>query len=234
MQHVSLGNGVAVACRRCGRPTETSYLAAAAVKDDLDRAHAAGPAPTLLLCGPEPFDHPDLHGIVTHAVRSGFPRVGLRTSGVALAQGGTASEYISAGVRFVEVEMLGGSNGSHDELSGLAGSFDAALAGIAKVRAAAEAEGVRFALRGRVPICRHTLQESPGIVAVLAKAGMSSVELACPPNMVSAAASEWLCAACDTGTVNGVWVAISGIGPESLGPCVLHANDVLQPQGGVS
>jgi len=230
-QHVSLGSGVAVACRRCGPRPQVSYLATEEVKDVLDRAHSAGPAAAIVFSGPEPFGHPDLHELIAHAVRAGFPRLGLRTSGAPLAEDDRASECVTQGVRFLEVEMLGGLRESHDDLSGATGSFDAAFAGIAKVRAVAEAEGIRFALRGRVPICRHTLQESPGIVAALARAGVSSVELACPPSLASAAAIEWLCAACDTGTVNGVWVAVSGVEPSSLGASVLHSNDILQERG---
>jgi MoaA/NifB/PqqE/SkfB family radical SAM enzyme len=172
-----------------------------------------------------PADHPELPRLAEHAARAGAPRIAVRTSGRSLADPAAAARLLDNGVRIVEVTFLGSSAQMHDALTGAPGAFDAATTTVANVREAADARGVKVALRGRVRVCRHNLQDLPATVMRLAEMEVASIILACDPSLDARRSADWIAAACDTGTVNRVWVAVSGMDEGALGDKALHEVD---------
>jgi hypothetical protein len=68
----------------------------------------------------------------------------------------------------------------------------------------------------------------------LAELGVSSMVLACDPALDPRRSADWVAAACDTGTVNRVWVAVTGIPEPALGDKALHSVDVVTLVGATS
>jgi hypothetical protein len=227
---VSLGAGGDVRCSRCqGAAQPTAYRGAAAVVADIE----ATAARDLALTGPEPFGHPELHALVSAAVRAGVRRLRLDTDAVALQSPSNAGGVLSAGVRHITFTLLGGTPGVHDALRGGPGSFDAALAGVRTYRRVADEEGVAVSIVAVVPACRHNLHDLPAAVGAAVDAGADSVLVRFEDAGADLApALPWFTAACDTGVVNGVWVEVEGV-PFCLLPGYdLHVSDVVRSRAG--
>jgi hypothetical protein len=206
---VAVGDGVVVGCVRCSPPTPPEFRAAEAVVDEareVARSWERGPGPNIALVGPEPFAHPELPAIVGGIAALGIERIRLRTDGGALSVEGNAGGALHAGVRQIEIVLLGDRE-AHDSLSATSGLFDAAQAGAVAFAAASSASGVTTALTGWVPVCRHNLEALPAAVASLARMGAVAVELDLSDSaLVAVGAKKWVSAALETGMVNGVWV----------------------------
>jgi hypothetical protein len=224
---IPLGGGEEAACVRCAgsRPqsSEETIEPAARIDSALDAAPGAG----VFFSDVGRLDHPDLARLAAHAARVGASRIAVRTSGRSLADPGAAAGLLESGVRIVEVVFLGSSEQAHDALTGERGAFDAATAGVGNLRSAADALDVKVAVRGRVRVCRHNVQDLPATVMYLAELGVSSIVLACDSALEARRSIDWIAAACDTGTVNRVWVAVSGMDEEMLGEKALHAVDAI-------
>lgn len=222
---VAMGAGEAVSCGRCGLRHEPGMAALEDVTAAVDAAVGswAGPGgPNISFSGAEPFDHPGLPDAVAHAVRAGASRVRVVTGGAALAAGENARGCLGAGVRHARVVVLG-TAGLHDALAGAPGLFDAAMRGMAAwVAASAPGSSPAF-LSALVPVCEHNLRDLPSTVAELARAGAREVVLRVLASPLAADAAMWLTSACDTGTVNRVWVSVEGVPAESLGGFSAHA-----------
>jgi hypothetical protein len=224
---IPLGRGEEAACLRCAgsRPQSSEETIEAAAR--IDSALHAAPGAGLFFSDVGSLDHPDLPRLAAHAARAGASRIAVRTSGYSLADPGAAASLLESGVRIVEVVFLGSNEQTHDALTGVRGAFEAAAAGVGNLRSAADALGVKVAVRGRVPVCRHNVQDLPATVMYLAESGVSSIVLACDPALDVRRSIDWIAAACDTGTVNRVWVAVSGMDEEVLGDKALHAVDAI-------
>lgn len=227
---VPIGVGDAVSCARC----EPSPVPAAPSDFDdiaprIDAAiamgrRAGGAGPNLRFAGYEPFLHPELPALVSAAAQAGAARIQLRTDGGGLAQPGNAPGALEAGVTHFEVVLLGGDAETHDGISGTPGLFEACEQGVRTLMAAARASGERIAVTGAVPMCLHNLAQAAQAVAALAEMGALAVRLEVSASAAaSVGLSAALSAALDTGTVNGVWVSVAGVAPESLPVSALHA-----------
>lgn len=235
----ALGTGGGVRCTRChGEPDGASFASVAEVEAAIASAvarsrEAGGPGPNVALAGPEPFAHPELPAVVAAAMRAGVRRLRLDTSGAGLLSPANAAGVLGAGVRHVEVVLLGGTPGVHDALAGRPGAFDAAVAGMRSFREAADAAGERVSVVVRVPACRHNLRETPAAVAAAVEAGADAVTIALADGGADLAPSlAWLRSACDTGVVNGVWVEVDGVPFCLLPEHSLHVADVVRTRGG--
>lgn len=222
---VSLGVGGLPACTKCGASAPPVFRPASEIESQLAAVRdgwSSGPGPNVSYLGAEPFLHPELPVLVMAATAAGYKRVRLRTGAVALAAHENAAGVVHAGVRHIEAVMLAAGS-AHDELSGIPGGFAGALSGLAAFRAAADAGRHPVALTGLIPACRHNLEHLPGAVAALAEAGAVSVEIALSPTAAEAVAlRRYLVPALDTGTVNGVWVSVSGATADTSGIPALH------------
>ncbi len=197
-QTVRVGSGGPIPCVRCGGSAEpVSHIPAAEVIERIREA-AAHQDPTgfnLILGGTDVFGHRELPALVNAAVREGVARLAVETDGGALAVGGNAGGALHAGVRHVRVTVV---------------DLDRAASGVtAWIEAAAgvEAHVVATAV---IPVCVHNVATLSQSVAALAGAGVAGITLDATDVAPSAAVSAHIVAACDTGTVNGVWVDVSG------------------------
>lgn len=222
---VAVGEGEGTACARCGLTPEPSHAPAERVVAAIESACAAWPGPgaaNVSLGGPEPFSHPELPVIVAAAVAAGAARIRLVSDARALATGENAAGCQAAGVRHLRVVCLGDA-AVHDVLAGGPGRHAAALAGMRAWRAAAEAGGHGTYLSALVPVCEHNVGDLHLAVAACARAGAREVALRLAPALDVPRALPFVAAACDTGTVNRVWVSVEGAGPDALGERSLHA-----------
>lgn len=165
--------------------------------------------PSVLLAGAEPFSHPSLPAIVAAARSAGFERIGLETDATALVRGENARGSLLAGVRHLCVLLFCvGELG--DAMAGVPGASSAALQGLERfVRVAAD-ERLAVAVSVNIQVCRHNVEHLPVLVAAAARTGAAHVVLEAAEGVAEDAATI-VAAACDTGTVNRVWVDVYGL-----------------------
>lgn len=215
-ERVAIGTGHGIRCTRCHPDRDVpEYRSAADVLGDVQAAvvgWVGGPGPNVTLTGPEPFSHPELPAIVAGAIEAGVRRLRLEADGGAFAKAGNADGALGAGVRHVQVTLLGGTEGVHDALAGGPGAFDAATSGMAAFGDAARVADLDAIVTVLVPVCRHNAVDLPATVGAAVRAGAASVLLRVEDGGIDLdAATPWITAACDTGVVNGVWVEVEGV-----------------------
>jgi hypothetical protein len=168
--------------------------------------------------------------VVAAVVGAGVKRLRLDTDAVALVVPENAAGVLAAGLRHLGVTLLAGTAAVHDVLAGRAGLLDATREGLARVTSEAERAGVPLAVSARVPVCRHNVRDLPSAVLAAVQAGCGHVVLEIDDGGLDlAGALPWITAACDSGTVNSVWVEVSGLPLCLAGGHVLHAVPVLRP-----
>ena len=226
-REIPLGAGEETSCRRCAGAGDQASVETVQVGEALAAALESG-SENLFFTGLGAMDHESLLQLVSRAADAGVSRIGVRLSASQVVQSREASALLSAGMRVAEVTFLSAEAGRHDSFTGTPGSFEASAGAVARLREAAGVLGVRLAVRGRVPICSHNLHDAPATVMRLAEMGVSSMVLACDPSLDVRRSAEWVAAACDTGTVNRVWVAVTGMPEGALGDKALHAVDVVR------
>lgn len=227
---VSLGGSGEIACTRCAVRAHEEPRTSDAMESP-DRALADIGTAGVLFTHTGDVERDALISWVRRAVTSGASRIGIRTSGRLLRNEQDAIGLVDAGVRLAEVTFMGPEASQHDVFVGAAGSFDAAVGAVRAFSEAAETLGVRLAVRSRIPVCAHNLQIVPETVMACAQMGVSSMLLVCDPSLDPRRSVEWVSAACDTGTVNRVWVAVTGMPADSLGALALHMQDVMTLRG---
>lgn len=129
-----------------------------------------------MLSGFEPFRHPELVSVIDRVRAAGITRIGVQTSGVALALPANAAGSIGAGVRVFEFVLLG-AGVHHDVACGTPGAFDAAIAGIRQVRESARAAGVRIFPAALVRLCPHNRGQLVAAVGAAVAAGVRAVRI---------------------------------------------------------
>lgn len=214
-------------CARSDEPREPELRPGEEVRLAIDEAMGAfrgGPGPNLTFTDAEAFLHPELPALITHAVEAGAQRVGITTSGVAFTQGGNAAGCIHVGVRHVDVVLLGGRD-THDSLVGTSGSYEAAKRGLEAFQGAAADAGVRVAVMGHVPVCKHNVHEIPDAVATFVEMGAIGVHLQPHRDLDVKRHVEWFGAAFQTGIMHGVWVCAEPTDLELFGKWALHVGD---------
>jgi hypothetical protein len=229
---VPLGSGGSGGCARCSRPETPHYRPSFEVAAEVEaacRAWGRVAGPNVALVGPEPFASEELPAIVTAAVTSGVKRLRLDTDAAALGHPDSASKVLAAGVRHIRSTLLAGSAEAHDALAGKAGVFDSTVAGLLQFAAQAESSGIAVSLTARVPACRHNMHELPGAVIAAAETGVRYVLLeVADPALDISAAMPWIAAACDSGTVNSVWVEVAGVPYCLAGSHGLHLTPLMR------
>lgn len=225
---VRLGAGEEATCRRCASAStigsaEPPAGLTAALDTELQTANVAG----ALLTGTGSLDPGSLAEHASRLAALGVGRIGVRISGGNLTDSTSMRLLLESGVRVIEVVFLGSGPDYHDALVGTPGGFDGAVGAIRSCSEAARELGVKIALRGRIRLCAHNLHDAPAAVMRLAELGVTSIVLECDPRLDVRRSAEWVAAACDTGTVNRVWVAVTGMPDGALGDKALHALDVI-------
>jgi len=226
---VPIGTGGMACCSRYPAGKEITFRPVAEIREDVRvvvKEWASGTGPNVTLVGVDPFKHPELPTLVRSVTGCGVKRLGMETDGVALCSGDNAAGIISAGVRHIEVVILAGDAYSHDRLTKIEGSFDAAMAGMASLAEVAKGLGSRIIVCGRSRICRHNFEHTPGIVCAFAEAGASTVTLEVDRAVNRGRMRPLLEAAVETGITYGVWVSIEGLTEEELGE---YSRNALSP-----
>ena len=234
---IEIGTGGLPVCGRCGGAPENTWRSAQAVCDEVGataRAWSGHGGANIWFANADAFGHPELPTLVECAASAGVVRVKVTTSGEALGVGQNAAGCLHAGVRHAEIALLGGSADVHDGLLTRAGAFDAALAGIGALRAAADDVGVAISITGRVVVCRHNFEEVPAAIATLARVGAHAAVVVVPPKTAWSLPAGWLAAVADTGVVNGMWVTFEGVDVTAHGVARLHARAPWDVLGGSS
>lgn len=213
---IALGAGGVAPCVRCvpaTRRVRAPRDTADVVGDIVRAASSTEAAAGVWFDGMEPFAHPGLPDIVGAAADAGFGRVRLTTDAGALADPRTAGGVVGAGVRQLEVVVLGDSP-THDALSGRAGLHAAMGRGLDAFRAAAAECGGSVSVSGRVMVCPHNLGTVARAVADLASLGVHCV---CVDAVNAPRSGEpAVRAALETAAANGLagWVAgFTGVVP---------------------
>lgn len=210
---VSIGNGGVVACRRCAAEAEVPVMYPS--EDIAAKLRAAasswrfGPGPNVSFVGAEPFRHPSLPDIIGAAAQLGFERIRLRTDAGALSRSGNAPGILDAGVRHLEVVLLG-DTGSHDALSGRVGLFGLVEMGVAAFTTAAGQRGDAAVVSVLIPACRHNAAVLPEAVGAAARLGACAVVLDAGRLKRNTANEALVAAALQTATVNRVAGSVSG------------------------
>lgn len=221
---VSIGTEGGCGCTRCVAPVPPEFTPAEVVAESI-------PAETdVMFTGPDALLHPHLPILIAGARAAGSARIGISTDAAGFAFGENAAGALHAGVRHVEVTLLGDAE-RHDRLTGREGGFAATRAGLAAFRDAADAAGASVMVRVRIPVCRHDVTHVVGAVTAAAALGADIVLLdATRTDADLAHYARWITAALETGTVNGVWVVAEGVPLCLLPGFELHAASVLGPR----
>ncbi len=223
---IPIGTGGGIRCRRCapGEQSEEFFETDPLLRHvgEVVAGWQQGPGPNIAYVGAEPFRHSRLPTLVHGAIDAGVERMCLSTDATALGRDDNAAGSVSAGVRHVEVPLLGGSPETHDMLCGHPGAFEAAMAGMKALREAGIAQSVPVLICGRVRVCSHNIKDVPATVLAFAQVGASSVTLQFDGSVPTAVARPWVAAAVETGIINSVWVALEGLSAASVGVHSLH------------
>ena len=166
-------------CPRCLRSASTGQAAAAepvrlqALAPRIEELAVVGTS--VMLRGFEPFQHPDLVGIIHTLVEAKPRRIGMRTDGAALANLRDAQGCIDNGVRVFEIPFL---PREMDALSQTA-PLEASFAGIRGIRSASAALGVAVFICADITICTHTAKYFTATVQAAIAAGVDAIRLSC-------------------------------------------------------
>ncbi len=127
-------NNRCVFCAQAGLPSETGDRASRdRLRQELRRLRSSAEEVTLV--GGEPTLSPDLVDLVAEARTLGFSGIGVQSNGRMLARDGFAAELADAGLTDLHVSLHGAEAAAHDYHTGVDGSFDELLAGVAACRA---------------------------------------------------------------------------------------------------
>jgi molybdenum cofactor biosynthesis enzyme MoaA len=136
--------------------------------EELSALHAS-----VMMRGFEPFQHPDLVGIVQTLSSSRVRRVGVRTDAAALANLRDAQGCIDNGVRIFEIPLL---PRALDTLS-QAPPMEASMRGIQGIRSAAAALGVDVFVSADIGVCTHTAAYFMETVQAAIAAGVDAIRI---------------------------------------------------------
>ncbi len=126
-------------------------------------------SPILVLTGGEPLYRADVFDIAEHAAARGLP-VALATNGT-LIDDEIAQRIKNTGIRRVSISIDGKDPGAHDDLRGIPGSFDLALAGARKLRE----KGVEFQFN--TTVTRRNVEDINEILELSEREGAAALHI---------------------------------------------------------
>lgn len=132
------------------------------------RHHAK--VPSVSFTGGEPLLRDDIVSLTRQAVRTGL-RVNLITNGVRLADGDLAGRLLDAGLSSAQVSLEGSSPEVHERLTGVSGSFEKTLAGLAALRKAG------MHVHTNTTICRDNADDLVDLVRLVVDLGIGRLSM---------------------------------------------------------
>lgn len=150
------------------------------VKQVIDRVRNEAEVPSLSFTGGEPTLRSDLADLVGYAAREKGMRVNLITNGTLISRG-LAESLQHASLSSAQVSIEGASAAVHDAVTGVRGSFEQSLSGIANLRAA----GIH--VHANTTINRLNFDECVGMPRLAAELGIDrfSMNLIIPSGSAS-------------------------------------------------
>jgi hypothetical protein len=232
-EHIRLG-AEPPSCVRCGASQAAPARSAEDVSAEIAGVCASwteATGPNLALVGGESCSAADLAGHVAAAVAAGARRVRVDATLASIEDESAADSLVGAGLTGVRMQLLG-SPQAHDSLAGARGGYARTRRGVELLRGATSGRS-EFDVSARVAVCSHNAQDIPSAVAAAGEAGASSIVLqVVDAGLALTAVAPWMLAACDTGTVNSVWVELVGI-PYCAAPGhALHVASTVRPVAG--
>lgn len=235
-EEISLGEG-GPGCRLCGTGRTAAYRPVDEIVSDVGEAVRdwnCGLGPNIALGGADPLGHPDIVRIVDRCRSAGVERVRLDTPAGKLSDERLAASVLESGVRNLCVSLLGGTLGLHAELSGEGDALASRADGARVFLERAKESGIPVAVSVEVPVCRHNVHDLPQAVVAAAGMGAGHVLLRMVDGELEfSVAGPWVAAACDTGTVNTVWVEAEGIPFYALPGYEVHLSNAVRQFPGV-
>ncbi|MCL2492285.1 MAG: hypothetical protein FWE87_06050 [Coriobacteriia bacterium] len=174
---LSIGSGHEQPCSLCD-PTRSSDAQPLPIEEIEQRIRKIAPD-AALLCGYEPFMHPELVRIVSSMVSAGIRRIGMRTDGGALSNPQAAHGCIEAGVRVFEIPLLAGDREKADRLSATPGLHAASAHGIAQINAASTDLDVAVFVCALIPLCSHNASQLVEMTQAALSAGVCAIRVEC-------------------------------------------------------
>jgi radical SAM protein with 4Fe4S-binding SPASM domain len=144
-------------------------LPTARALDLVDQLAALSPRPLLVLSGGEPLLRHDIHTVAAHATAGGLA-VALATNAT-LVHRDTAARIAKDGIRRVSVSLDGADAETHDAFRSVPGSYAAALAGIAALRA------VAVPLQINTTVSRHNIDQLDRMLVLSRELGAVALHL---------------------------------------------------------
>lgn len=121
------------------------------------------------LDGGEPTLHPDLIEIVSHARKLGYRTINITSNGRRLAYKDFARRLLASGITSLLISIHGPDAATHDEITGVPGSFQETMQGIQKCLALAP-EGLDFGVNTTLSI--HNFRRLEELVNLLFSIGV--------------------------------------------------------------
>lgn len=156
-------------CRHCRAAAQNTICPDEFSTDECKRLLdniASFARPIIILTGGEPMLREDIYEIAAYSARTlQLPTV-MAPCGL-LLNDESARKIVDAGIRRISISLDGATAGTHDSFRGMAGSFEACLAGIAAVRRA----GLEFQIN--TTISRHNVEQLEAILELSIRLGAS-------------------------------------------------------------
>lgn len=183
-EKLEIGVGGVAPCKRCVNPKPQFH--------SIERISAqVSGQENVMFAGFEPFAHPHLVSLLQHPAFTTCNRLGIQTDGGALVSSGNVAGTLQSGITLYEFVLRGGDQLSHEELTGRAGLFGSALAGIKNTREVADAQGNEIFITGVIPICRHNAEHFLSTVSTFTQTGVDAIRIESkrliPPEQIAAA-----------------------------------------------
>lgn len=128
-------------------------------------------SPLLILSGGEPLCRRDIFDIALFVTGKGLT-VALATNGT-LVNEGVAEKIRESGIRRVSISLDGPTAAVHDSFRGLAGSFDAAIAGLGRI------QGVGVSTQINTTVTRHNVDLLPQTLELSLELGVDALHIFC-------------------------------------------------------
>ncbi|MGW2271286.1 TIGR04053 family radical SAM/SPASM domain-containing protein [Streptomyces yangpuensis] len=158
-----------LACLHCRAEAQTARhpqeLDGAGARRVMDQVAAFGrPAPLFVITGGDPFQRPDLDGLIAHGTSLGL-RVAVSPSGTPTLTRARIAAVRAAGAVALSLSLDGSTADRHDAFRGVPGVFDRTLDGW---RAARES-GLKVQIN--TTVSRHSLEDLADIAALVRREG---------------------------------------------------------------
>jgi molybdenum cofactor biosynthesis enzyme MoaA len=174
-QRLEIGTAQKAPCVLCGR--DSSSVETPHTLEEISSQIQRLDTSAVMMDGFEPFKHPELVRIIETLSDAAVTRIGMRTNGAALQNPQNAFGCIDAGVRVFEIPIVAGESEKGDRLTGIAGSHEASLQGIARIKEASKELNVATFTVAVLRLCRHNAGDILAMTRAAIRAEVDAIRL---------------------------------------------------------